>query len=117
VLQFALAQMNAASERAPDNATYRVALGIGQYRLGRFQNESYHKARAMLLACDQTHPTTLAFLAMTQHRLDQNEPAQATLAYLRELMKVPKWAIDQQARASLREAEGLIEGKAAQPDS
>jgi WD40 repeat protein len=115
VLRFALAQMKAARERGPENAAYRIGLGVAQYRLGKFQKERYADALATLRECDPTHPTTLAFLAMTQHRLDQKDEAQATLARLRELIKESQWADDQQAQAFLREATELIEGKAAKP--
>jgi hypothetical protein len=40
------------------------------------------------------------------------EQAQATLTQLRELMKQPSWKENSEAQAFLREAEGLIEGKA-----
>jgi WD40 repeat protein len=115
VCQFALAQMKSACQRAPDNATYRIALGIAQYRLGKFEKERYADALATLHNCDEAHPTTLAFLAMTQQLLGQKDEAQATLARLRELMKDARWSGDQQAQAFLREAEELIEGKPAQP--
>jgi hypothetical protein len=109
--QFALAQMNAAYQRAPDNASYRIALGVAQYRLGKFQKERYPEALATLTRCDQNHPTTLAFLALTQHQLGQKEQARSTLAGLRELMKDKRWAENTEALGFLREAEALIEGK------
>src|SRR5262249_52680990 len=77
--QFALAQMSAACERAPDNATYRVALGIAQYRLGKFEKGRYAEALATLTRCDQSHPTALAFLAMTQHQVGQAGEARTWL--------------------------------------
>jgi hypothetical protein len=45
---------------------------------------------------------------MTQHRLNQVEAARATLERLRELMKDPDIGVDDEDRASLREAEALI---------
>jgi hypothetical protein len=61
--------------------------------------------------CDPGHPATLAFLAMTQHQLDQK-----ALARLREVMKSERWAQDEEARAFLSEAERLIVDKASGPN-
>jgi WD40 repeat protein len=116
VCRFALAQMNAACKHAPDNASYRLTLGVAQYRLGQFEKKKrYPEALATLTGCDQQHPVTLAFLAMTQHQLGEKDHARATLARLREIMKTPQSASDAQARAFLREAEELIAGRPAQP--
>jgi hypothetical protein len=57
-------------------------------------------------------PADLAFLAMAQHQLGRKEKAQATLGRLRDAMKQPRWAQDAVAQGFLREAEGLIEGRA-----
>jgi hypothetical protein len=62
-----------------------------------------------------SHPSDVAFLAMTQHRLGQKDEARTTLARLREIMKAPTWAANEEAKAFLREATQLIEGSAAQP--
>jgi WD40 repeat protein/serine/threonine protein kinase len=113
VCELARAQMEAACERAPENARYRVALGVAQYRLGRFQRQRYLEARATLTRCAPSQPTTLAFLVLTQHHLGQNEQARATLARLRGLMKEPQWAGNAEAEAFVREAERAIEGKVA----
>jgi WD40 repeat protein/serine/threonine protein kinase/ribosomal protein S27E len=113
--QFALAQMNAACERAPDNIEYRIALGVAHYRLGKFQKDQYQNALATLTKCDQKQPTTLAFVAMTQHQLGQKDQARTTLARLRETMKAPQLASNAEAAAFLREAAELIDGKPAQP--
>src|SRR5262249_8210815 len=80
VCRLALVQMKAACERVPDDKQYRLALGVAQYRLGKFQKERYTEALATLTQCDQTQPATLAFLAMTQHQLGQKEQAPVTLA-------------------------------------
>jgi hypothetical protein len=113
--RFALAQMKAACERAPNNTHYRIALGIAQHRLGKFQKERYLEALATLTSCDQTQPATLAFLAMTEHQIGQMDQARSTLTRLRETMKGPEWASNQEAEAFLREAIELIEGKPAHP--
>jgi len=113
--QFALAQMKAACQRAPDQESYRIALGAAQYRVGKFQKESYADALATLIRCDPNHPATLAFLAMVQHQLGQREKARAVLARRQEVLKDEPWAKSPDALSLLREAEELIEGKPAQP--
>jgi hypothetical protein len=113
--QFALAQMKAACQRAPDQETYRIAHGAAQYRVGRFQKESYAEALAALSRCDPNHPATLAFLAMAQHQLGQREKARAVLARMQEVMKDEPGARNPDALSLLREATQLIEGKPAQP--
>ena len=85
--QFALAQMNAACERAPDNATYRIALGVAQYRLGKFQKEQYAEALATLTKCDQNRPATLAFLAMTHWQLGDKAKARESFDKAVQLME------------------------------
>jgi tetratricopeptide (TPR) repeat protein len=109
----ALAQAEAASRLAPDHAQGRILLGIAHYRLGRFDKGEYHAALAALERCDQDHPWTLAFLAMTQQQLGRRDDARATVARLREVKKDPRWAKNAPADAFLREASALIEGKAA----
>src|SRR5262245_45635532 len=86
--RFALAQMKA----TPDNAPYRIARGVAQHRLGRFEKERYPEALVTLNKCDQHHPVTLAFLAMTEYQLAQKGQARTTLARLRNIMKEPPWA-------------------------
>jgi WD40 repeat protein len=112
--QYALAQMNAACEQARDNSPYRFALGVAQFRLGKFHKEQYAEALATLARCDHHHPPTLAFLAMTQHQLGDKE-ARTTLARLREITKDPEWASNPEAEAFLREAAELIGRRLAQP--
>jgi hypothetical protein len=105
--RFALAQLRAACERAP--APYLTALGVAQYRLGRFEKERYPEALATLGRCDPGHPTVLAFLALTQQQLGRKEQARATLARLREVLKEPAWAGDAEVQGFLREAAAQIE--------
>jgi hypothetical protein len=114
--QFALAQMRTACERAPDDPSYRIALGVAQYRLGKFQKERYPEALATLTRCDQEQPATQVFLAMTQHQLGQKDQSQAALTRLREAMKKPEWGKDQEARNFLREAEAVVSAKAGGPE-
>ena len=55
----------------------------------------------------EKEPADLAFLALAQNRLGQSEKARDTLGRLRELMKNPERAGDQEAQAFLREAETI----------
>ena len=107
VAQMAAACRFAPARFAPANGEYAIALGVAQYRLGKFQKEEYRNALATLTKCDQYHATTLAFLAMAQHQLGQQEQAEATLARLREALKTPTWAKNAEAQGFLREAEAL----------
>ena len=52
-------------------------------------------------------PSDLAFLALAQTRLGQSDKAHSTLVRLRELIKNPERAKDQEAQAFLREAETI----------
>src|SRR5262249_55726002 len=88
---------------------YQSALGVAHYRLGRFQKEHYREALALLALCKQDQPATLAFLAMTQHRLGQKAEAQATLARLRKLLPAPGWAKDRESEGFLAEVEALMQ--------
>jgi WD40 repeat protein len=106
--QIALAQMKAAAAKAPGEDKYRRALGIAHYRLGRFQKEHYQQALALLSKCAQDQPATLAFLAMTQHRLGHQAEAQATLTRLRTLLQTPTWAKDQESQDFRAEAEASM---------
>ncbi|MBI1916490.1 MAG: protein kinase [Planctomycetes bacterium] len=113
--RFALAQMKAACERAPDATQYRIALGVAQYRLGKFQKERFPEALAALTKCDQHHPATLAFLAMTQHQVGDKDQARTTLARLRDTLKGPPWVDNNEAKSFLGEAAQLIQGSPALP--
>jgi WD40 repeat protein len=105
VTEIAVLQMKAADQWAPDHDKYRSALGIAYYRLGKFEKEKYQDALTLLEMCKQKEARTVAFLAMTQHRLDRKGGAQATLERLRELLKRPEWSGDPEGHALLAEAE------------
>jgi WD40 repeat protein len=108
VTRFALAQVKAACDRAPDQPAYRIALGVAQYRLGKFRKEQYSEALATLSKCDPRHPTTLAFLAMTQRQLGEKAQARATLDRLRQVLQQEKGSKSEEAQAFLREATALL---------
>jgi WD40 repeat protein/serine/threonine protein kinase len=104
--RFALRQAETACRLAADPEKYRTTLGAAQYRAG-----NYKDALATLEAADHLHPHTpacMAFLAMTQRRLGQEEQARATLARLRQAVQEPQRASDGEVDGLVREAESLI---------
>jgi hypothetical protein len=111
----ALRQAEAAVRLEPRNGVFLNTLGVAQYRVG-----CYADALAILTKSEKLNatkegaiPDDLAFLAMTQHQLGKTGEAKATLGRLRKVMKQPRWAQKAEAVGFLREAEELIEGKAA----
>jgi WD40 repeat protein len=109
--RFALRQAETACRLASDAGRYRTIHGAAQYRVGK-----YRDALATLGEADRLRPGTpadLAFLAMTQYRLEQKEQARAMLARLRQAVQEPRWAKDGEAQGFLNEAVSLIQGPAA----
>ncbi len=104
----AVAQMEAACQLDPDNPVHPIFRGGAQYRLGKYEKESYTAALATLTKCDQKDLRTLALLAMTRYQLGQKEEARNTLARARRIRSA-------QGTAYLREAVALIEGASVQP--
>jgi uncharacterized protein with WD repeat len=100
-----------ACQLEPKNGLSLNTLGVAYYRLG-----NYEKALATLLRSNEINeakihdsiPADLAFLAMTEHQLGHAKEAQAELQRLRERMKEPHWAQDDEAQGFLREAEALL---------
>jgi WD40 repeat protein len=111
--QWAVIQMTTACQLAPDNTMYRRASAVALYRMGKFQKEEYANVLATLAKCEQNHPTTLAFLAMTQYQLGDKDQARTTVAQLREISKQPEWAANPLIQTFAREAAGLIGDKPA----
>jgi WD40 repeat protein/tRNA A-37 threonylcarbamoyl transferase component Bud32 len=110
----ALRRAEAAVRLIPGEGAFLRTLGVAHYRVGDHAQaletlEKSEKVRAATLPL----PADLAFLAMAHHQLGHKPQAQATLARLREMMKPPAWKNDAEAQGFLREAEELIEGKAA----
>jgi hypothetical protein len=108
--RFALRQAETAFRLAPQEGWYRTALGLAQYRAGR-----YGEARETLMKAEQANkdvPANLAFLSMAQHRLGEDGEAKATLGRLREVMKQERWATDAEAQGFLREGEAVMAAKA-----
>jgi hypothetical protein len=96
-----------ACQLEPNNGAILNTLGVAQYRTGQ-----YEKAQATLTRSNQLdeyrQPADFAFLAMTQHRLHQEEAARASLERLREVMKDPKITANPENEEFLREAEAVI---------
>jgi WD40 repeat protein/serine/threonine protein kinase len=107
-------QAEAAVRLDPGNEAMLNTLGVAQYRTGLYPEAlaTLTKSEKLNAARGGSQPADLAFLAMTRQRLGQAAEAKAALARLRELLK-QRWAENAEAAAFLHEAEGLIEGKAA----
>jgi tetratricopeptide (TPR) repeat protein len=111
----ALRQAEVAVRLTPGNGLILNTLGVAQYRAGRYAEAlaTLTKSEELNATKEGSHPTDLAFLAMAQYQLGNKDVAKATLGRLRETMELPPWAKNAQAVGFLREAEELIEGKAA----
>jgi tetratricopeptide (TPR) repeat protein len=107
----ALRYSEEACQLEPNNGLSLNTLGVAYYRVG-----DYAKALETLLRSDQINkpqfqgsiPSDLAFLTMTQQQLGHAKEAQAELDRLRERIKDPRWAKDDEAQGFLREAEALL---------
>jgi WD domain, G-beta repeat len=108
----ALAQAKEACRLDPENRSFVLTLGVSQYRLGLDCEAlpTLRRSEGPDSAAAKAQPTALAFIAMTLHRLGQKDEARSTLARLRELVKAPEWASNEEAQDFLREAVGVIEG-------
>jgi sugar lactone lactonase YvrE len=111
----ALRQAEAAVRLVPEAGQYLYTLSVAQYRAGHYADAlaTLTKSEKLNATKGGSLPSDLAFLAMTQHQLAKKDEAKATLGRLREVIKQPRWAQDADAAGFLREAEELIEGKAA----
>jgi eukaryotic-like serine/threonine-protein kinase len=107
----ALRYSEEACQLEPENGLSLNTLGVAYYRIG-----NYEKALATLLRSDAINkaqfngsiPTDLAFLAMTHQQLGHAKEAQTELQRLRERMKDPRWAKDNEEQGFLHEAEALL---------
>ncbi len=104
----AMKLLDRACELDPTISEFWLLLGHGRYRTGDSAGALAAFGRS---GVDKPHPTTLAVVAMAQHRAGQTEHAKATLARVREAAKVPPVSTDAQAQRFLKEAESLLEGK------
>jgi Flp pilus assembly protein TadD len=110
----ALRQAEAAVRLAAEDNSFLVTLGVAQYRAGRYADAlaTLTKSEKLNATKEGSRPLYLDFLAMTQHQLGKKDEAKATLARLREALKQERRKNDPEGADFLREAEGLIEGKA-----
>jgi serine/threonine protein kinase/WD40 repeat protein len=107
----ALLQAEEACRLDPENGDYLNTLGVAQYRAGKYQQAVATLSRSNKLNAPRfegAHPADLAFLAMAHHRLGQKQQTRDYMKHLREAMKKPRWAGDEQALTFLREAEGAV---------
>jgi WD40 repeat protein len=98
----------------PADGNYLNTLGVALYRAGSWEEAAETLARSGKMNAAQRSgrfPSDAAFLAMSQFKLGRLTDAQASLAELRQLMKLPVWAGDAESLAFLREASDLIEGR------
>jgi WD40 repeat protein len=112
----------------PESDFAWMAFGGALYRLGRYNEALAALARAdeLTKARNGSRPSTLAFLSMAHHRLNEPKKAQETLARLRDVLKSEPWSTRLAAAgpAGLREdlrgfyvqAEQEIAGRVAQLD-
>jgi Flp pilus assembly protein TadD len=112
----ALRQAEAAVSLAPDDGYDLNTLGVALYRMGKYVEAltTLMKSEKLNATQEGSHPADLAFLAMAQHKLRKKDEAKATLGQLREVMKLARWAMDDEVKGFLPEAEELIEGKPAE---
>jgi WD40 repeat protein/serine/threonine protein kinase len=110
----ALRRAEVAVRVAPGDGNILNTLGVAHYRLGDYAKALKTLEQSEKLNAKQIgmQPADLAFLATAHQQLGHKEQAQATLTQLRELMKQPDWKENLEAQDFLREAGGLIEGKA-----
>jgi hypothetical protein len=99
----------------PSQGEFINTLGVAYYRLGVYAKalEKLTQSEPLNATKDGSHPAHLTILAMAQHQFGKKDEAKATQARLRDLMKQERWAKDAEVQGFLREAEEMIEGKAA----
>jgi WD40 repeat protein len=112
--RLALRQAEAGCRGLPGRGGCLNTLGAAQYRLGMYREAVATLTEAYRLNATEaprfgSAPVSLALLAMAHYRLDHREEARATLARLREALKQPQGAKDQEAQLFLREAEALVQ--------
>jgi WD40 repeat protein len=109
----ALRYAETACRLAPRESTFVNTLGVARYRAGRYQDALADLNRSLKLSAAQYGgpiPPDLAFIAMAQYRLGQNDEARKTLGHLRDVMKKGPWANDDESANFLDEANSLITG-------
>jgi len=115
----ALRDLEFVCRTVPGNGAFLNALGVSQYRLGRYREALATMEQAVPFLEEQGYsiaggnPGNLAFRSMAHFRLGQTEEAHRFLRRYREVMTHPPWSHNEYAKSFLREAEALIDGKPA----
>jgi WD40 repeat protein/serine/threonine protein kinase len=110
----ALRQAEEACRQEPKNGSWINTLGVALYRNGKYREALDALTRSDKInstAIGEHYPFDVSCLAMVHLKLGKKQDAQALLTQLRQIMKQPQWAKDEEARAFLREAEEVIEEK------
>jgi len=102
----ALKTLSKADSLDPNTPGILSMLGMVQYRKG-----AYEDALKTLTAVKRPLASTLAFMTMSLHQLGRGEEARATLEQLRSLVKDERFAGDDESKALLAEAEGVVLGQ------
>jgi WD40 repeat protein len=105
VYRLALRQAEAASRLEPTNADYLITLGAAYYRVSQAVEAVQTLTRANALHLGR--PSGLAFLAMAQKRLGQNECLTTLNRFQEDMNKAPAYR-DREARDLLAEARAVI---------
>jgi WD40 repeat protein/tRNA A-37 threonylcarbamoyl transferase component Bud32 len=106
-LRLGLRWAESACQSTPENGYLLKFLGVAQYRTGQYEEAEANLTRSIQLRGNRD-PAGLAFLAMTQGRLNQVQAARATLDRLRQVMKDPQFADNSEDQEFLSEAESVI---------
>jgi hypothetical protein len=101
--RFALRQAETARRLGPDQVHYPIALGAAAYRTGQ-----YAEARTLHAGADPLPPAGLAFLAMAQWRLGQQDQARETLANLQQAIAKHDGDPGEDTEALRAEVEALL---------
>ena len=106
-MSFTVCRAESACRLAPARGKYQTGLGVAQYRVGQYKDALASLERAEQL--NQDSPVDLAFLALTQCQLGQEQQARATLVRLRESLKKSEGSANAETHGFLQEAEALLQ--------
>jgi WD40 repeat protein len=99
----------AAARNEHDEQPLRL-VGMALYRTGRYEEalEVLERSHAERIATRRARPEVAAFLAMTHHRLGQEDQARQYLELIRGLMQISTLQANSDSVAFLKEAESLM---------
>jgi WD40 repeat protein/tRNA A-37 threonylcarbamoyl transferase component Bud32 len=109
--RLALTRAERACELSPENELYLNTLGMALYRVGEYQKALDTLTRSDGINSTKPNgslPADHAFLALAHYQLGHAREAEAHFERLRELMKNPTWANDEDSSAFLREVESVV---------